>query len=124
MRPPAKQRQPAVSSIASFTTYRHTTKQPPASRQPRRTILSTPRRRQIRLARRDVEIHHVESWTVEARAGGPHLPIDAAYPCGVHNERWAVTSYPQFAAVLRAEHDQGATGLVPPLATLYAGSRE
>ncbi|UQW99211.1 hypothetical protein [Streptomyces sp. RerS4] len=49
--------------------------------------------------------------------------MEQLYPGGLHNEKWAVTSYSQFGAVLRAEHDRGVRGLIPLLATLYAGGR-
>ncbi|MFE4798267.1 hypothetical protein ACFRFL_25090 [Streptomyces sp. NPDC056708] len=48
-------------------------------------------------------------------------PMEQFYPGGLYNEKWAVTSYSQFGATLRAEHDRGVRGLVPLLATLYAG---
>jgi hypothetical protein len=51
-------------------------------------------------------------------------PMEQLYPGGLHNEKWAVTSYSQFGAVLRDEHGQGVQGLVPLLATLYAGSTD
>ncbi|MEE1782771.1 hypothetical protein PUR71_07555 [Streptomyces sp. SP17BM10] len=51
-------------------------------------------------------------------------PMDQLYPGGLHNAKWAVTSYPQFGAVLRAEHDRGVRGLIPLLTTLYAGGPE
>ncbi|KAA6212026.1 hypothetical protein CP973_21260 [Streptomyces albofaciens JCM 4342] len=49
-------------------------------------------------------------------------PMEQLFPGGLHNEKWAVTSYSQFGAVLRAEHDRGVRGLIPLLAALYAGA--
>ncbi|MFF8786092.1 hypothetical protein [Streptomyces sp. NPDC015125] len=51
-------------------------------------------------------------------------PMDQLYPGGLHNDKWAVTSYSQFGAILRAGHDRGVRGLIPLLTTLYAGSPE
>ena len=47
--------------------------------------------------------------------------MEQLFPGGQFNDRWLVTSYPQFGAVLRAGHEQGVRGLVPLLAALYAG---
>lgn len=48
--------------------------------------------------------------------------MDQLFPAALHNDKWAVTSYPQFGAALRAEHDRGVCGLIPLLSALYAGS--
>ncbi len=47
-------------------------------------------------------------------------PMEELYPGGIHNEHWIVTSYAQFGAVLRAEYELGARGLVPLLSAIYA----
>jgi hypothetical protein len=48
--------------------------------------------------------------------------MERMFPDGEFNDRWLVTSYPQFGAVLRAGYEQGVRGLVPLLTALYAGS--
>lgn len=47
--------------------------------------------------------------------------MDQLFPGGQFNDKWLVTSYPQFGRVLRAAYEQGVRGLVPLLAALYAG---
>lgn len=48
--------------------------------------------------------------------------MDQLFPAGKHNALWSVTSYAQLGSVLRAAHEEGVRGLVPLLATLYAGA--
>lgn len=47
--------------------------------------------------------------------------MEQLFPDGQFNDRWLVTSYPAFGAVLRVGYEQGAGGLVPLLAAMYAG---
>ena len=49
------------------------------------------------------------------------MSMEQLFPDGEFNEPWMVTSYPQFGAVLRKDYERGVRGLVPLLATLYAG---
>ncbi len=53
---------------------------------------------------------------------GYGMSMEQLFPGAESNDRWAVTSYRQFGAVLRAEHSRGVRGLVPLLAALYACS--
>ncbi|MFC1405740.1 MULTISPECIES: hypothetical protein [Streptacidiphilus] len=48
-------------------------------------------------------------------------PMDRTFYDGLHNEKWTVTSYAQFGAVLRTAFERGVPGLVPLLCTLYIG---
>jgi hypothetical protein len=48
--------------------------------------------------------------------------MEQMFPNADFNDRWIVTSYAAFGAVLRAEHTDSTRGLVPLLAALYAGS--
>jgi len=54
---------------------------------------------------------------------GYGLPMERIFPDGEFNVHWLVTSYRQFGSVLRTGYDRGVPGLVPLLASLYAGLR-
>jgi hypothetical protein len=47
--------------------------------------------------------------------------MEQLFPGGQFNDRWLVTSYQAFGAVLRAGYRQRVGGLVPLLAAMYAG---
>jgi hypothetical protein len=49
------------------------------------------------------------------------MNMEQLFPDGAVNEKWMVTSYPQLGALPRRECERGVRGLVPLLATLYAG---
>ena len=62
---------------------------------------------------RDVEAKTFVVLDVWAR------PMDRTFYWGEHNDKWALTSYARFGAVLRAEHERGVPHLVPLLSALY-----